>query len=504
MTGAAPAAARRLSARYRVGALLGRGGMAEVYDGYDERLHRPVAVKLLQASAASDPGIRERFEVEARAAARLTHPNVVAVYDTGEDAGTPFIIMERLPGETLADRMAAGPVDAGWLRQVALDVLGALGAAHAAGIVHRDVKPGNILIGPDGHAKVADFGIAKSVEFATDATGAGLVIGTPAYLSPERVEGRPATGRSDLYSLGVVLYEALAGVKPFDGPTPVAVADAVLHAEVPPLGDARPDLDPVFVAAVERAFSREPTDRPASAEGLAAELMGRDGVASTDPTVALRAGRPGGEMGAGRDLSEPTLVGVPAAGSPPGTGPAAGPAHRILRRLRVDRLRSAGPARPGLDSPVRARWVALGAVAACVLGGLVALALAGGTRGGGQAALAADIRALAGRIRAGAGPQGPVASERLVTVAGDVGAGGGADDANALLADAGQWAQEGRLSAAATADMATLLARIHGVDATLATLTTTTAPVTTTSTTEVVATSPAGTRGRRHRKEGGD
>ena len=157
--------------------------MAEVYEGHDERLDRAVAVKVLRPEMAADTGVRERFEAEARSAARLSHPNVVAVFDTGEDEGTPYLVMERLPGETLADRMAAGPVDQAWLRRVAGDVLGALGAAHAAGLVHRDVKPGNILLAADGSAKVADFGIAKSLELAGDLTGTGLLVGTPASAS---------------------------------------------------------------------------------------------------------------------------------------------------------------------------------------------------------------------------------------------------------------------------------------------------------------------------------
>src|SRR5687767_2510874 len=253
-------AGRVLGGRYRLGDRLGAGGMAEVHEGVDERLGRPVAVKLLRESLRRRPEIRRRFEHEARSAARLSHPNVVAVYDTGEEDGTPYLVMERLPGETLADRLANGPVDAGWLRRLAGDVLGALGAAHGAGVVHRDVKPGNILIGEDGCGKVADFGIAKTAEEATggDTTATGTLLGTPAYLAPERIDGRPATPSSDLYSLGVVLYEALAGRKPFDGDTPVAVAHNVRHAPVPSLGD---DVDPGLAAVVARAMRRDPTGR---------------------------------------------------------------------------------------------------------------------------------------------------------------------------------------------------------------------------------------------------
>ena len=171
--------------------------MAEVYEGWDERLARPVAVKLLRPDLAADPDLRRRFELEARAAARLTHPNVVAVFDAGEDNGRSYIVMERLRGESLADTIGHGPVDLAWLRRLAGEVLGALGAAHDAGIIHRDIKPANILLGPDGRAKVADFGIARviespaaaeaaNVETASPLTGVGLVVGTPAYLAPER------------------------------------------------------------------------------------------------------------------------------------------------------------------------------------------------------------------------------------------------------------------------------------------------------------------------------
>src|SRR5262249_50050696 len=150
--------------RYRLGAPLGQGGMADVYDSYDERLGRRVAVKLLRADLEASPGLRRRFAIEARAAACLSHPNVVAVYDTGEDQGRSYMVMERLSGVTLADLIAAGPLDSRRVYQLAADVLPAVAAAHAAGIIHRDLKPGNMLIGNDGHFKVADFGIAKSAQ----------------------------------------------------------------------------------------------------------------------------------------------------------------------------------------------------------------------------------------------------------------------------------------------------------------------------------------------------
>ena len=270
--------------RYRVRGLLGSGGMADVYDATDERLERPVALKVLRPEMAVRDDIRLRFQVEARAAAGLSHPNAVAVFDTGEHEGMPYLVMERLPGDTLADCLPEGPVDTAWLCEAATGVLGALAAAHAAGIVHRDVKPGNILITADGRAKITDFGIAKSLGTGSDAsdlTRTGQLVGTPAYVAPERLEGHPATPQSDLFALGVVLYEALAGSKPFQGNSPIAVARAVVDGDYVPLAAVRPDLDPRLVAVVERAMARNPEDRFAAADEMAAALA----APTVDPTL---------------------------------------------------------------------------------------------------------------------------------------------------------------------------------------------------------------------------
>ena len=258
--------------RYRLGPVLGRGGMGEVREATDQRLGRSVAVKLLQPSMASDPGARNRFEDEARSAAKLVHPNTVAVFDTGEHEGIPYIVMEYLPGRTLADEIAEGPLAPARVRTVALQVLGALEAAHRAGVIHRDIKPGNILLTTDGTAKVGDFGIAKTAE-GLDHTATGMILGTPSYLAPERILGAPATERSDLYATGVVLYEALTGSKPFAARTPLATAAAIQHGDPPPLTDARTGADPGLIAAIERAMAKDPERRFASAAAMAADIQ---------------------------------------------------------------------------------------------------------------------------------------------------------------------------------------------------------------------------------------
>ncbi|OBK04620.1 protein kinase [Mycolicibacterium conceptionense] len=260
-----------LGGRYQLRGVLGRGGMAEVHDGWDTRLSRPVAVKLLYPALAADEVTRRRFENEARAAAALNHPNIVAIHDSGEDRGTPYIVMERLPGPTLADEISAGPLSADRVRWVLTDLLGALTAAHDAGILHRDIKPGNVLITKSGAAKLADFGIAKTDGAAH--TRVGMVFGTANYLSPQRITGQPASPSDDLYALGVLGYEALTRRLPFERDNPVATMRAVLDEPLTPIGVLRPDVDPALIHVLERAMSRDPAYRFANAAEMRAALQ---------------------------------------------------------------------------------------------------------------------------------------------------------------------------------------------------------------------------------------
>ncbi|MGH8985632.1 MAG: protein kinase domain-containing protein [Acidimicrobiia bacterium] len=274
-----------LEERYELGARLGSGGMAEVFAGYDRSLDRRVAIKLLKTDVP-DPRARERFEQEARTAAGFVHPNAVTVYDVGDDGRRPYLVMELVEGRDLAELLAArGPLPPAEAARVADQMLAALGAAHERGLVHRDVKPGNVLVTRDGTAKLADFGIAKAAADATAGlTLTGQVMGTPRYLAPEQAAGQGATPRSDLYSAGVVLYEMLAGEPPFTGDTPVAVALAHQQAPVPPLTERRPGLPPALVAAVNRALEKDPAQRFPDAAAMRAALRG--GSSATAPTVA--------------------------------------------------------------------------------------------------------------------------------------------------------------------------------------------------------------------------
>jgi eukaryotic-like serine/threonine-protein kinase len=258
--------------RYRVEARIGQGGMAEVYRGFDPVLNRTVAIKVLLPQFARDAGFVARFRREAQAAARLNQPNIVGVYDTGADGDRQYIVMEFVEGRTLAEFLAGGrrltPVQSVELTQ---KIGAALASAHAQGIVHRDIKPGNVMVTRDGTVKVMDFGIAR---MQTDITApqTSSVIGTPTYLSPEQAQGQVVDARSDLYSLGCVLYELLAGRPPFTGDTPVAIAYKQVNETPVPPSAHNADIPPRLDAVVMKCLAKNPANRYQSAEELSADL----------------------------------------------------------------------------------------------------------------------------------------------------------------------------------------------------------------------------------------
>lgn len=260
-----------LGGRYELGRVLGRGGMAEVRDAWDKRLGRPVAVKLLYPSVCTQPDTRRRFATEARAAAALNHPHVVAVHDSGVHDGRHYIVLERLPGQNLADVLARhGPLPPEHVRAIMRDVLSALDAAHSSGVLHRDIKPANILFTHQGGVKIADFGVAKSAD--TPQTLTNRVFGTMAYLPADRIAGRPATPSDDLYALGVCAYEALTARRAYPQDNLSALADAIGAGQLTPLSSLRPDLDPALVTTIERSMARDPRWRFATAAQMRASL----------------------------------------------------------------------------------------------------------------------------------------------------------------------------------------------------------------------------------------
>jgi serine/threonine protein kinase len=247
--------------RYRLERELGRGAMATVFLARDEELERPVAVKLLEESAAADESLRRRFTREAQIAAALSHPNVVAVFDVGEADGRPYIVMECVEGPTLAERLTAeGPLPPAEVAEIGRQVCAGLERAHAAGLVHRDLKPGNLIQGRDGTVKIADFGIAYAAE-ATSLTEAGTILGTASYLAPEQAEGGPVTEASDLYALGAVLYELLSGRPPYAFESLADVGTGARLSSPPPLDGVPEELERVVLQCLEPS----PDDRPGSA-----------------------------------------------------------------------------------------------------------------------------------------------------------------------------------------------------------------------------------------------
>jgi eukaryotic-like serine/threonine-protein kinase len=265
---------RVYSGRYELTHLVARGGMAQVYRAMDRQLDRPVALKVLFPELSVDRTFVERFRREAQSAANLSHPNIVPVFDWGEDDGTYFIVMEFVDGRPLSAVLRdPDPMPPRQVASIGAGVAAALAFAHRHGVIHRDVKPGNVLLTPDGDVKVTDFGIARAVNTEESLTQTGAVMGTAAYFSPEQAEGKSVDSRSDIYSLGVVLYEMAAGRPPFTGDSPVAVASKHVR-DAPPLPrELNPAVPVALEAVVMKAMAKNPDDRYASAEELRADLL---------------------------------------------------------------------------------------------------------------------------------------------------------------------------------------------------------------------------------------
>ena len=296
--------------RYRLDSRIATGGMGEVWRATDTALSREVAVKVLKAEYADDPAFRQRFAIEARHAAALHHPGVAGVFDFGEAHGAgiadgsgvprPFLVMELVEGEPLSTLLRQGldsqrNLDRDAVRDLLAQAGDAIGAAHAAGIVHRDVKPANLMVTPSGQLKVTDFGIARAADGA-GITQTGAVMGTPQYLSPEQAQGQPATPRSDVYSLGVVAFECLAGRRPFEADSPVATALAHIREPVP---DLPADVPADLAAVVRRALAKDPADRYADGAEFAAALRdpATEMLRAPPPVVPARRARAGADAG---------------------------------------------------------------------------------------------------------------------------------------------------------------------------------------------------------------
>jgi eukaryotic-like serine/threonine-protein kinase len=299
-----------LSGRYRLDSKLGSGGMSTVYLARDETLERWVAVKVLHREISDDPDQIERFRREARAVAQLSHPNVVAVIDAGEDGGHPYIVFEYVAGRTLKQRIErAGRLPLDEAVAYAIEIGRGLATAHARKLVHRDVKPQNVLIDAEGRAKVTDFGIARSLE-SDGLTKTGRVLGTTDYVSPEQAMGTEVDSRSDVYSLGVLLYEMLTGEVPFEAETIVGVAMKHVNEPLPDVQLARPEVSSALAAAIERATSKNPDTRYGDMNAFLADLEGalevevaRAGSSHGEATTVLESVGPKRKILTGRRVS---------------------------------------------------------------------------------------------------------------------------------------------------------------------------------------------------------
>lgn len=299
-----------LRGRYELGRQIGAGGMADVFAGVDRPLGRPVAIKRLRPAYAADPAFVERFKREAQAAAAVNHPNVVAIYDWGEQDGTYYLVMEYVPGSNLSELLShQGPLPEDQALDLASQIAAGLEAAHRHGLVHRDMKPHNVLVDPQGRAKLTDFGIARAAS-EVPITESRVVLGSARYIAPEQLQGQEADARSDLYSLGVVLYELLTGQAPFDGTTTTAILARHLHGTPRPPRQLRPALSAATESIVLKALARDPAQRYQTAADLRRALeRARATLAATAPVAhsGMLAGatgwlaRPWPRFGVGRD-----------------------------------------------------------------------------------------------------------------------------------------------------------------------------------------------------------
>jgi eukaryotic-like serine/threonine-protein kinase len=299
-----PIAAGRRVGRYEILSAIGAGGMGEVYRARDSRLGREVALKVLPPEHSSDPDRRLRFRREAQALAALSHPNILALHDADSSDGTAYASFELLEGETLREKLERGPVRARKVAEWGAQVCRGLAAAHARGIVHRDLKPENLAFAADGSIKILDFGLARWTEAGDGAapetngprtaTQAGALLGTAGYMSPEQVRGRPADARSDLWSVGAVLYEMLTGRRAFEGPTAADTISAVLHRDPPETTSGSEPVPSGLERIVRRCLEKEPDDRFQTARdlGFALErLSGSSVSSSSSPAAAVPAPR---------------------------------------------------------------------------------------------------------------------------------------------------------------------------------------------------------------------
>jgi serine/threonine-protein kinase len=365
--------------KYEILQLVGRGGMGVLYRARDPILERDVALKMMLVDFSTDPTARERFQREAKAVARLQHRNVVTIHELGEADGTPYIVMEFLSGQDL-EHLVKGdrPLTLAEKLDIAIQLCDGLGYAHEQGIVHRDIKPGNVRVLEDGTVKILDFGIAKFAAMSS-ATQTGTIMGTASYMAPEQIMGQPVDGRADLFSAGVLLHELLAGQKPFAGDSPTAVVYQIMHAEPPAVRASLPDLPEALEEIVARALKKNPDERYSRASEMSSDLQ----MVKMMLDLPLQSGETPATTAAANATGKfyATMI-----GSRPGTG--TGSTTKIDVPIRPGGQSAALPTVAGAQPPASNRTLLLvGAAAAVIVIGTVAFfALGGGSQAGGNGA----------------------------------------------------------------------------------------------------------------------